>query len=100
LLSRLIFWPWFSGLITLAIGLFAARKSFSEAKGLEKAIVLGPIFFAVPLAVFGAEHLTNSRAISQGVPPWMPEHMFWTFFVGFAEISAGIVARVSGAWKL
>jgi uncharacterized membrane protein len=85
----LIFWPWFAGLVTLVSGLFAARKSFATAKGLEKVIVLGPVFFAAPLAVFGAEHLTNSRAISQGVPSWMPAHMFWAYFVGSALLSAG-----------
>jgi uncharacterized membrane protein len=88
-LSRLIFWLWFAGLVTLVSGLYAARKSFLAAKGLEKVIVLGPIFFAVPLAVFGAEHLTNSRAISQGVPAWMPAHMFWAYFIGLALLSAG-----------
>jgi uncharacterized membrane protein len=76
--------------VTLVSGLFAARKSFSAAEGLEKVIVLGPIFFAAPLAVFGAEHLTNARSISQIVPPWMPAHLFWTWFVGLAEISAAV----------
>lgn len=90
MLSRLIFWPWFAGLITLAIGLLAARKSISAAEGLGKVIVFGPIFFSAPLAVFGAEHLTNSRSISQIVPPWMPARMFWTYFVGIALISAGV----------
>jgi len=86
----LIFWPWFAGLLTLVSGLFAARKSFPAAKGMEKVIVFGPIFFAVPLAVFGAEHFSNSRSISQIVPQWMPAHMFWTYFVGVALISAAV----------
>lgn len=90
MLTRLIFWPWFAGLVTLAAGLFAAGKSIASAKGLEKIVALGPLFFAVPLAVFGAEHLTNTRAISQGVPAWMPAHLFWARFVGIAEICAGI----------
>jgi uncharacterized membrane protein len=89
-LSRLIFWPWFAGLVTLVGGLFAARKSFPAAAGLEKVIVLGPIFFSVPLAVFGAEHFSNTRSISQIVPAWMPAHMFWTYFVGLALICAGV----------
>ena len=96
MLSRLIFWPWFAGLVALLSGLFATRKSFSAAAGLEKVIVFGPIFFAAPLAEFGAEHLTNSRSISQLVPPWMPAHMFWTWFVGIALIAAavGIALRI------
>jgi uncharacterized membrane protein len=88
--SRLIFWLWFAGLLTLVSGLFAGRKSFSAAAGLDRVIAFGPIFFAVPLVVFGAEHLTNSRGISQIVPPWMPAHLFWTYFVGCALICAGI----------
>jgi uncharacterized membrane protein len=76
--------------MTLVSGLVAARKSFSAAEGLEKVIVFGPIFLSVPLAVFGAEHFSNSRSISQIVPPWMPARMFWTYFVGFALISAAV----------
>ena len=90
MLSRMIFWPWFAGLITLVGALFAARKSFPAAEGLEKVIEFGPIFFAAPLVAFGAEHLTNSEGISQVVPPWMPAHMFWTYFVGIALICGGI----------
>jgi uncharacterized membrane protein len=76
--------------MTLVSGLFAARKSFSAAQGLEKLIVFGPIFFSVPLAVFGAEHFSKSRSISQIIPPWMPARMFWTYFVGLALISAAV----------
>lgn len=90
MLSRLIFWPWFAGLLTLVVGVFAARKSFSEAEGLEKVIVLGPIFFAASLAAFGAEHFTNAGPISQIVPSWIPAHMFWTYLVGFALLCAGV----------
>jgi uncharacterized membrane protein len=89
-LSRSIFWLWFAGLITLVIGLFAARKSFSAAAALEKVIGCGPIFFAAPLAVFGAEHFAYLRSISQGVPPWMPARVFWACFVGIALICAGV----------
>ncbi len=96
MLSRLIFWPWFAGLTTLVIGLLAARKSFSATEGLEKVIALGPVFFSVPLAAFGAEHFSNLQSISQVVPPWMPARMFWACFVGLALLSAaaGIALRI------
>jgi len=99
LFTRVIFWLWFAGLVTLVAGLFAARKSISSARGLEKVIALGPIFFAVPLAVFGAEHFTIARSIAQMVPPWMPAHLFWAYFVGVALLSAGlgIALRVTHA---
>lgn len=88
--SPLIFWPCLTGLIILAIGLFTARRQFSAAHGLEKLIALGPVFFAAPLALFGAEHLAAAKSISQGVPPWMPFHLFWAYFVGLCHIAAAL----------
>jgi uncharacterized membrane protein len=86
--SHLIFSLWFAGLIVLAAGLVTARKSFIAARGLEKFLELGPVFFAAPLAVFGAEHFTNAQGIAQIVPPWMPARLFWVYFVGSALIAA------------
>jgi uncharacterized membrane protein len=83
-----IFWPWFAGLTFLVIGLFAARRELSAAHTLDKLLVLGRVFFAVPLAVFGAEHLSGARFVMQVVPPWMPARLFWTYFVGFALVAA------------
>jgi len=90
-----IFWLWLAGLVTLAVGVFTARKSVSRARGMEKAIALGPTFFAAPLALFGAEHLTSVQAISQVVPRWMPAHLFWTYLVGIALICAGLAIALN-----
>lgn len=88
--SHSIFWPWFAGLTSLMVGLFAHRKSLLTGPRRERLIALGPIFFAVALATFGAEHLSIPRSISQGVPAWMPAPMFWTYFVGIALICASL----------
>ena len=89
-LSPLIFWPCFTGLVILAIGLFTARRDLSAAQGIDKLIVLAPVFFAAPLALFGAEHLVAAKSISQGVPAWMPGHLFWAYFVGCCHIAAAL----------
>ncbi len=88
--SPLIFWPCFAGLVILTIGFVTIRKDLSAAPGLDKLIVLGRVFFAAPLAVFGAEHFAASKSIMQVVPPWMPGRLFWTYFVGLCLISAAI----------
>ncbi len=88
--SRFIFWPWFTGLAFLAIGVFAARRDLAASRPLDKLVVLGPVFFAASLATFGAEHLAGARFLMQLVPPWMPAHLFWAYFVGFALIAAAI----------
>ncbi len=88
--SRFLFWPWFAGLTLLAIGLFAVRRELSAAPGLDKLIVLGRVFFAVPLAAFGAEHLSGARFVMQVVPAWMPARLFWVYFVGCALVAAAL----------
>jgi hypothetical protein len=42
------------------------------------------MFFAVPLAVFGAEHFASAKSIMLLVPSWIPGPLFWTYFVGVA----------------
>jgi len=89
-LSRFIFWPCLAGLIILVIGLFTARKEFARAVGIDKLTALSRVFYAAPLALFGAEHLVAARGISQIVPPWMPGRLFWAYFVGTALIAAAL----------
>jgi hypothetical protein len=42
------------GIVSAVIGLFAVRKRFSTAHRMEKLTLLGRVFLAAPLAVFGA----------------------------------------------
>jgi len=88
--THLIFWLWFAGLTFLIAGLVTIRKKFLSARGLDRLIVLGPVFVAAPLATFGAEHFVDARAIMQFVPAWMPAHLFWTYFVGCGLFAAAI----------
>jgi len=86
--THFVFWLWFAGLTFLITGSVAVRKELVAARGLDKLIALGPVFVAAPLATFGAEHFVDARDIMQLVPVWMPAHLFWTYFVGCALISA------------
>ncbi|MGA8026635.1 MAG: hypothetical protein WB992_05775 [Bryobacteraceae bacterium] len=90
MLSKSIFWLWLAGLVVLIIGLFVRRKNLAVSRGLDVLIVLGPVFFAAPLALFGAEHLVSARFIMQLVPAWVPFHLFWAYFFGFALLSAAV----------
>lgn len=68
--------------------MIAVRRELPAAKGLDKLIQLGPIFFAASLAAFGAEHLSGAQFVMQAVPAWMPARLAWTYFVGLALIAA------------
>ncbi len=84
--SPLIFAMWFAGLAFLAIGLISVRKQLSFRP--DRLVVLGPVFVAASLGLFGAEHLAGARFIMQVVPAWMPGRLFWTYFVGLALVAA------------
>ena len=64
------------------------RDNMSREQGIERFVQLGPLLFAAPMAVFGAEHLTIADDIATAIPHWIPAHLFWTYLVGVALISA------------
>jgi uncharacterized membrane protein len=84
------FWMSAAGLVALAIALLAAKNDIAQARGMEKIVALTPLCFAVPLAVFGAEHLSSPKALLAAVPSYMPVRMFWVYFVGIALIAASL----------
>jgi uncharacterized membrane protein len=91
--------PYLIGALVLAIGLIAVRNEFLQKQGLDKIVVLGPVFFAVPLAVFGTEHFTAATILAGMVPAWLPGHMFWAVFVGTCLIAAALsIAAGTYAW--
>jgi uncharacterized membrane protein len=79
-----------AGLSLLAIGLFAAKNDITQARGSDKVVPLTHLCFAIPLAVFGAEHLFSPQSLLAGVPSYMPWRMFWAYFVGFALLAASL----------
>jgi uncharacterized membrane protein len=79
-----------TGVVALIAGLVLVRARFAAASGAEKILVLGPVFEAVALAIFAAEHFLAARNLMGIVPPWLPGALFWTYFVGAALLAAAI----------
>ncbi len=79
-----------AGIVALVSGLFLVRARFAAASGAGKVLVLGPVFEAVALAIFAAEHFLAARGLSTMVPRWIPGALFWTYFVGAALLAAAI----------
>jgi uncharacterized membrane protein len=82
--------PYLSATIILIIGLGTLRKNFGNRQGLNKLVALGPLFIAIPIAVFGTEHFTAATILAGMVPGWIPGHMFWALFVGTCLIAAAL----------
>jgi uncharacterized membrane protein YphA (DoxX/SURF4 family) len=78
--------------MALAIGLVTIflRGDWQKARGLDKLILFGPLFYAAPLAAFGTEHFTLTKTIASIVPRWIPWHLFWAYFVGACFIAAAL----------
>jgi uncharacterized membrane protein len=100
-ISRTVVSTYTAGIVLLLLGVLAARSDVAEARGLDKVVALGNLFFALPLAVFGAEHFAAARGISQGVPKFMPWPLFWAYFVGLALLAASlsIATKIQVRWS-
>ncbi len=79
-----------AGIAALLAGLFLVRARFAAASGAGRVLVLGPVFEAVALGIFAAEHFLAAHDLSGIVPRWLPGALFWTYFVGAALLAAAI----------
>jgi len=87
-----VIWSYSVGGVVLAIGLVTIflRGEWQKARGFDKLILFGPLFYAAPIAAFGTEHFTLAKAIASLVPRWIPWHLFWAYFVGACFIAAAL----------
>src|SRR5262244_4091602 len=87
-----VIWSYSVGGVVLAIGLITMflRGDWQKARGFDKLILFGPLFYAAPLAAFGTEHFTLTAVIASLVPKWIPWHLFWAYFVGACFIAAAL----------
>src|SRR5262245_44386080 len=91
-IPRTVIWSYFAFGVVLAIGLVTIflRGDWPKARGFDKLILFGPLFYAAPLAAFGTEHFTLTAVIASIVPKWIPWHQFWAYFVGACFIAAAL----------
>ncbi len=90
-----------AALLLFLIAAWAAKTDVAQASGLDKVVVLSNLCFALPLAAFGAEHLSGAQFIQMGVPSYIPWHLFWAYFVGFALLatSLSIATKIEVRWS-
>jgi len=89
-----------AGILLFLVALWAAKTDIARASGLDKIVALSNLCFAVPLAVFGALHLSGVEFVLPLVPSYMPWRLFWAYFVGFALLSASlsIATKIQVRW--
>jgi len=79
-----------AGLAVLATGLFTRRSALSSGTLTHRAIALGRVFVAAPLATFGALHLAAANGLAGMVPTYLPFPLFWVYLVGFGLIATAL----------
>jgi uncharacterized membrane protein len=89
------------GIAVLVIGVLAIRNDVPQAHGLDKIAVLCTLCYAVPLGMFGALHLFGVRFVLDLVPKYMPDRLFWAYFVGCALLatSLSMATRIAVRWS-
>jgi uncharacterized membrane protein len=100
-ISRTAFSMCSAGILLFCVALWAAKPDISRASGPDKIVSLSNLCFAVPLAVFGALHLSAVEFVISLVPSYMPWRLFWGYFVGFALLSAAlsIATKIQVRWS-
>jgi len=71
-------------------GCFSEKNKNIVYRFLGKLIPLGPVLFSIPIISFGILHFLYAKDVADYVPSWVPNHMFWTYFVGTALIASGL----------
>ncbi len=95
------FWMSAAGLALLVVGLLFAKNDIAQARGLGRIVAVANLCFAIPLAIFGAEHFCIANSMIGLVPSYMPWRLFWIYFVGVALIIAAlsIATRIQVRWS-
>jgi len=90
-----------AAILLFLVALRAARTDIERAGGLDKIVALSNLCFAIPLAVFGALHLSGVEFVLPLVPRYMPWRLFWAYFVGFALLAASlsIATKIQVRWS-
>ena len=79
-----------AGVLVIVAGVAARRNGLTRGSLTDRAIALGRVFVAAPLATFGALHLAAASGLMGMVPVYMPWHLFWVYVVGFGLIATAL----------
>ena len=90
---------WVDPLMELAllggVSLAAARN-----RVFEKASRFAPLALGAFLAYCGLAHFPYAKYVASLIPPWIPAHMFWTYFAAIALIAGGVGVLVPRTARL
>jgi uncharacterized membrane protein len=99
---------WVDPLMTLVllggVSLAAAPSDRSPGNSVERVFERATRFVPLALGIFlaycGALHFPYAKYVASLIPPWIPAHMFWTYFAAIALMAGGVGVLVPGTARL
>lgn len=79
-----------AGVLVIVAGIVARRHGLTRGSLPDRAIAMGRVFVAAPLATFGALHLAAANGLMGMIPTYLPLPLFWVYFVGFGLIATAL----------
>jgi uncharacterized membrane protein len=74
-------------------------ETIEDNRAIDALLNSGRFLLALPMVIFGVQHFIFAAFVAVIVPPWIPWHFFWAYFVGIALIAAGVAIMVKReAW--
>jgi len=84
--------------------LVAARRDGSPGSSVDRVFETAARFVPLALGAFlaycGLTHFPYAKSVASLIPPWIPAHMFWTYFAAIALIAGGIGVLVPRTARL
>jgi uncharacterized membrane protein len=71
-------------------GCFPERNENGLIRFLNKLASFGTIIFSITIISFSVDHFLFAKEAADYVPSWIPWHLFWMYFAGFALLGSGI----------
>jgi uncharacterized membrane protein len=68
--------------------------AIEDNRAIDALLKSGRFLLALPMVIFGVQHFVFAGFVAMIVPPWIPWHFFWAYFVGIALIAAGVAIMV------
>ena len=88
------------GLAEAAVMVAAAWVLYAWFAGGDKSVRGAQVLFGLALIYFGLGHVVFLKETASDVPGWLPWHVGWAYFTGFAFIAAGLAVIVGVCARL
>ncbi|MCF0069459.1 DoxX family protein [Dyadobacter sp. CY261] len=79
-------------------GTFPQEKHIAQpdfTRKLTRIIPFGPMLFSITMTSFGIDHFLYAERLSDIVPAYLPDRVFWMYFTGVVLIGAGFAITMN-----